>query len=885
MWAWLGLALAVPMPRMQIQPVELRVEARELCYPSGLKVVAIRRPESPLVSVSMVVDGGWAAEADGERGAAHLVEHLWFQARPQGSWRVDELLAGLRGHAFTWADETVYTTLAAPEDLPKLLTLEALRLQDPLSGVTDDVFTHEREIVSNEHRYRSDHVVGVAWRALAATLYPEGSPYADPPALEANEAATLAAISGYASRQYRAANATLRLEGDLDLAGLDGWIAAAFPSALLSGSVTSCDRPVPSAVPPTPAADREVPTVHVPARPGVLFGWTLPPGWSAEGDALGAEAAAWLEDVLPYAIDITRGVDDQDIGLSCRYEARLGPSLLVCGTQLSPGSDAGRVVSRVSTSLDDRRVEMAEDEAWLLRTAKLAHEHLAQADAFDPETLAERARFSHRVSGEQDPLFRIATTANNAGVPALRSFAKEWLTRDRIAGVGWVYEAAEPGEGAVVDGHATLTGQRLGDWTPPSVELTGWSQASLPTGLDVWTISKIQGAPVSSARAWFGVSGAVGEPAAWWGDRHTALADLPVLALLNETATHAWYATRPGQAAMRAAGPPGNLDAQLFTVRRLIGPVHYIGRPSDLKADHVEARKSLRTHPLGLVPELVGNHLFPDHVAGAAWWELDEAARRITRGDLHDWRRALLRPELGALVVSGRVAPDLVAAEVERYFGDWEVRSPATATTTPPTAALERARYAVEVPWLPRVQVACRIAGRTPENDAAQDVLEALLERGMTQTLRDRGGGYAYGVDLRTEDPTTATLTLSAEVGPESGRTATDALLDLLWRIDVGPSEALLALGRSMARTTRAEQLASANTAAAVATAAIASGATLEQLVAWEARLAAVDKAALHAVLEPCIGREVAVVIGPRRDLGEDVTWVDVQALANAIAR
>jgi zinc protease len=108
-----------------------------LCWPSGLQVVVVRDDAARHVALTMVLDGGASAEDPSARGAAHLLEHLWFRSTPgTGGVSIWDGSAGLSISASTRLDSTVFTTIGASSDLPALLALEGQRLVDPLVGVT-----------------------------------------------------------------------------------------------------------------------------------------------------------------------------------------------------------------------------------------------------------------------------------------------------------------------------------------------------------------------------------------------------------------------------------------------------------------------------------------------------------------------------------------------------------------------------------------------------------------------------------------------------------------------------------------------------------------------------------------------------------------------------
>ncbi|MCP4810591.1 MAG: insulinase family protein [Proteobacteria bacterium] len=84
--ATVGLVLAAAgVPKDWGEPPAFEWKSRgrvdtgsRLCFPTGLAVTAVVDRRQPVVSITSVVDVGWRHETAENRGAAHLLEHLWF---------------------------------------------------------------------------------------------------------------------------------------------------------------------------------------------------------------------------------------------------------------------------------------------------------------------------------------------------------------------------------------------------------------------------------------------------------------------------------------------------------------------------------------------------------------------------------------------------------------------------------------------------------------------------------------------------------------------------------------------------------------------------------------------------------------------------------------
>jgi hypothetical protein len=464
----------------------------------------------------------------------------------------------------------------------------------------------------------------------------------------------------------------------------------------------------------------------------------------------------------------------------------------------------------------------------------------------------------------------------------LATFAAQWLTRERMVAVAQGFEPVSELDSTPIDGVVVLEPAPGGAWGTPEVRLDRWRVTS-DQGLDLWVIPRPHGTPYAATSALFSVDGAAGPPGAWRADRYLADHDMPHgLALLRDTSTLYSDLSGPGWHLDAALGPSGNLDAQMYALRNLFGPVTYVGRARDLHRAHAPAREALAEDPWAMARAWRARHLFPGHPYGQAWWQEELEARRLTRAQLRGWRRAVVRPDRGTVVVSGRVEPDEVLALAQRYLGSWRVPPSRVLPSPPPGVALPRRIYGLQwaYPLVP-VWVECRVPGRTVQTDAALDVLAFLLSEGIRQTLKDRAGVYGVFARIEPMDRSAAVVQLQAEVGQSSGRAAIEALLALLAHVGQGPGEPALQWARRAVHHRHALRLASAASAQDVVIEAVGAGLSLDELRAYPQRVEAVDSEAVRALLEPCLGREVATLVGPRIELGPGSEWPDWRAQAS----
>lgn len=256
--AFLLLAAAAPTAPATL-PAELEPAHFEL--DNGMTFLVVERPGRPLVSALWAVRGGSAYDPPGQRGLAHMVEHLLFagsrtvgtadwdaEARLLRQWerlyedsvrrrraapglaRLEGRLATLqrpgeysavytRAGAFgldaeTRHDSTVFQVLAPAEKIELWFWMESDRLLEPVFRG----FERELRVVEQERRQRIDSSPAGSWFELFdAAFWGAGHPYAHTPGGERLEVAGLlpADARAHFEAAYRPERLVAVLVGDL----------------------------------------------------------------------------------------------------------------------------------------------------------------------------------------------------------------------------------------------------------------------------------------------------------------------------------------------------------------------------------------------------------------------------------------------------------------------------------------------------------------------------------------------------------------------------------------------------------------------------------------------------------------------------------------------
>ena len=167
----LGFAGATPAqgPAEKIRSIEGVTEYR---LPNGLRILAVPDPGVDTVTVHVTYFVGSRNEGYGEKGMAHLLEHLLFKGSPKHPDPKRELSRrGARFNGTTSNDRTTYfeTLAATPENLDWALDMEADRMVNAFVRRSD--LDSEMTVVRNEFEMGQNNPGGVLYERMQRLLF------------------------------------------------------------------------------------------------------------------------------------------------------------------------------------------------------------------------------------------------------------------------------------------------------------------------------------------------------------------------------------------------------------------------------------------------------------------------------------------------------------------------------------------------------------------------------------------------------------------------------------------------------------------------------------------------------------------------------------------
>jgi zinc protease len=739
---------------------------RDFHFKSGLRVIAEEDRSAPVMGIVNVVGAGSTSDPPGKEGLAHLVEHLTFRAKQAGRsmWNLFQQAGAGMLNASTDFDSTVYYEFGPRDAALDLLSLEAMRITDPLAGVDQATFDVEREVVRNELRQRGETVVdGAVWGALTQAIYPSSHPYSRPPigTHQSLDKITLADAQEFVKRHYRPANMTMVVTGDLQLEKLDRVLAQAFPPSFNQPAQDA--KPVGPRIAPTPEEPPDPPPAKglvtlegMVTAPELNIAWSLPRSYGATSH-LARLATGGLNGAIEHAVDH----DDDVIQGSVELAEGAQGATVIANVVLREGSHPEKSLEYVLNGLVDNWAPNSETQIQRIwfeqRIARVATSALFEGEDLTTRAI-QRAEFAHFTADAAVYGHRI-DALGSLGPSQLEEFYARYLNRNRARTVLVRPIPAEKG--------GSMGRVGIGDLR----------DETSPTKYDVASLRKLAVSP-GFGRAFRVKKLANGlfVQAARFGTTPIVTIGLGLRAALSEesedgAARLAWSLATPGHPLHGRFRDHGAIfDRTLSTDNvtfRVRATSNHVDKIMAILADYIT---SLKVHAeefdhferfeLGYMrreqqrPEYIGNRdfrkaLFGSHVFGHTS-EIPEKSRP-DRSATNKWIEASFVPSRAVLAIAGDVDPEEAIRAAESAFGSWS-GPPGDPDPQPLGQAGAHAEVVAHRPGATQavIDLGCRMPSMGWTDEVHARVVAVALSARIGSVRQSRGASYGLNAWVET---------------------------------------------------------------------------------------------------------------------------------------
>jgi zinc protease len=259
---------------------------------NGLQTIVVSDQRAAEIQVTMYYHVGAVDDPVDRSGMAHLVEHLMFDV-VRDDRSVSTRLGSIASYfnASTTRDATVFITRVQPRHLEEVLAIEADRLGQPCSSITEAQFQRERNVVLNEIRER-DEAIQVE-TIVTEALYPADHPYHRSVigTLDSVGAITREQACAFAASHYGTSNAVLVVSGNVGRAGVE--VAVTKTLGTIPRRDVAASRAVPAVVVTPHSIELDAPI----DAPALVLAWPSPddPRTRAKYRAILAAAAQSID--------------------------------------------------------------------------------------------------------------------------------------------------------------------------------------------------------------------------------------------------------------------------------------------------------------------------------------------------------------------------------------------------------------------------------------------------------------------------------------------------------------------------------------------------------------------------------------------------------------
>ena len=748
---------------------------------NGLVLIVHEDHRSPVAAVNLWYRVGSRDEGEGERGFAHLFEHLMYlgsEHHDQDFFATLEALGATSMNATTSRDRTNYFQNVPVTALDRVLWLESDRMAHFTGTITRERVDTEIGVVENEKRQRANRPYGEVYKTILRHSYPPEHPYHWPTigSMADLNNASLDDLRDWHRRFYGAANAVLVVAGAVDTDEVIEQVEYYF-SHIRSG-------------PPVDRLEQWVTRLNEPRRKQlredvpqarIYRSWNVP-GWdSAERDWL--SLGAWVlggsrdsrlhrrlvrEDQL--ATGVSAFVSTGEIGSQFMVVATAREDADIAALEQAMDQEINRLVRRGPT----------EDEMNRARTAGYAGfvRGMERVGGFGGKSdlLAMSEVYGGDPASWREGLERYITASRGQVLHTLR----QWIDDNALTVIVRPHEPKPAGEDPV-------DRSRLPEVdTPPDLALPPVEKLQLANGLEI-RLARRADTPLVEVRLIL-EGGDAGEPERPGlpslalgmlseGTRESSALELA--ARQENLGANISASSGLDTATLSLSALQARLDDSMALFAEMVRqPAFPSGEFERRRQQRLARIEQERSDPSAMAsrvlpPLLYGEgHPYAQPFTGSGTRAAIEA---LDQDDLFDYHRRWFRPEGATLVVVGDISMDALRDKVEAHFGDWrgEGERPQTPLTEAHTANDRPRVFLLDRPGARQgLVLAGAIAPPRSDPDdialrAANAVLGGSFSARLNRNLREQRG-WSYGVSSRLGGARGARpFLISAPVTPE----------------------------------------------------------------------------------------------------------------------
>ena len=197
----------------------MNIEYKEYKLSNGLNVILSKRNNIPIAILNILFKVGSKDEDKGQRGIAHLFEHLMFEGSPniKGN-KFDEILSSRGGdsNAFTTYDSTGYYIMLPSNELETAMWLDS----DRLTGfeISEEIIEIQKKVVIEEKKQMYDNApYGTVEIESSKRLFPK-SGYGSPVIGNETDIKNISKtdLVNFYTKNYSPSNAVISVVGDIE---------------------------------------------------------------------------------------------------------------------------------------------------------------------------------------------------------------------------------------------------------------------------------------------------------------------------------------------------------------------------------------------------------------------------------------------------------------------------------------------------------------------------------------------------------------------------------------------------------------------------------------------------------------------------------------------